>query len=158
MTGVDPPTFRALVGSFATGVTVLTAVDREGRPVGMTASAVSAVSLTPPLLLVCIDLNADCHDVVRAADRFALNVLAADQEPLSQRFADEIPDRFADVRYRAGPGGLPLLEGTVAHILCAPDREVTAGDHTIFIARVTGGQPHGGEPLLHFRGAYRGSR
>jgi flavin reductase (DIM6/NTAB) family NADH-FMN oxidoreductase RutF len=153
---VDPKTFRDLLGSFATGVTVLTTVDATGRPAGMTVSAVSAVSLVPPLLLVCIDRDADCHDTLRAGSGFVLNVLAAGQERLSARFAAELPDRFQGVAHDRGPGGLPILEGTVAHIRCELDQLVTAGDHTIFIARVGGGETHDRKPLLHFRGAYRG--
>ena len=92
--GVDPAQFRQLLGRFATGVTVLTTRDARGRPIGMTASSVASVSLDPPLLLVSVDRRHDMHPAMQAASRFVLNVLAADQEALSRRFAAEHPDRF----------------------------------------------------------------
>src|SRR5205814_701340 len=91
--GVDPAQFRQLLGRFATGVTVVTTRDPRGRPIGMTASSVASVSLDPPLLLVCVDRQHDMHPAMQAAPRFVLNVLAADQEALSRRFAAEHPDR-----------------------------------------------------------------
>ena len=152
---VDAPTYRRLLGSFATGVTVVTTHDDRGRPAGMTASAVAAVSLEPPLLLVCIDHEATMHELLRAMRPFALNVLAADQEQLSRQFAAEFEDRFSSVGYDPGPSGLPLLHGVVAHIICERREMVTAGDHTVFFGHVVGGQTFERPPLLHFRGGYR---
>src|SRR2546423_12091788 len=94
MSGVDPAQFRQLLGRFATGVTVLTTRDQAGRPVGMTASSVASVSLEPPLVLVSVDRQNDMYPALRAAQRFVLNVLAADQEAVSRRFAGGHPHRF----------------------------------------------------------------
>jgi flavin reductase (DIM6/NTAB) family NADH-FMN oxidoreductase RutF len=154
--GVPPDLFRDLLGRFATGVTVLTARAADGRPFGMTANAVASVSLDPPLVLVCVDRTRDIHDVLRAAHRFALSVLAEDQEAVSRRFAEDSADRFAGTPVLEGPHGLPLVAGAVAHILCALRDAVAAGDHTIFIGLVTGGTAFDRAPLTYFRAGYGG--
>ncbi len=149
----DQEKFRQLIGCFATGVTVVTTVDSAGRPQGMTASAVSSVSLEPPLLLVCIDKAADFHPVMTAAKMFAVNVLAADQESTARRFADRAPDRFASVDMHLIED-LPHLDGCVAHLRCEKRGEFDAGDHTIFIGLVVAGETQQRSPLLHYRGRY----
>lgn len=152
---VDAPTYRRLLGSFATGVTIVTTHDRDARPAGMTASAVSAVSLEPPLLLACVAHEATMHELLRSTPLFALNVLAADQEVLSRQFAAGLEHRFRNVRFRRDPAGLPLLDGVVAHIVCERREMITAGDHTVFFGQVVGGEAFERPPLLHFRGGYR---
>jgi flavin reductase (DIM6/NTAB) family NADH-FMN oxidoreductase RutF len=152
--GVSPDLFRDLLGRFATGVTILTTRAADGRLYGMTANAVAAVSLDPPLVLVCVERTREMHDVLRSAPRFALSVLAADQEPLSHRFAEDSGDRFAGVAMLEGAHGLPLVAGAVAHIECATREAVAAGDHTIFIGRVTGGAGTDRPPLAYFRATY----
>lgn len=153
-TGVPADLFRALLGRFATGVTVLTARAVDGRPFGMTANAVASVSLDPPLVLVCVDRTRDMHPVLRTAPRFALSVLAEDQEPVSRRFAEDSDDRFAGIPVIEGPHALPLVAGAVAHIVCAMRDAVAAGDHTIFIGLVTGGTAFDRPPLTYFRAGY----
>lgn len=155
---MDAARFRQLLGSFATGVTVVTAQDADGRPAGMTASAIASVSLAPPLLLVCVWQASDFHAVLAAADRFALNVLAEHQEDLSRRFASETANRFAGVAWEPHATGAPLLDGVAAHIVCARRDQHAAGDHTIFIGEVLDGSVHPPDPLLHVRGAYRALR
>lgn len=154
--GVGPDLFRELLGRFATGVTILTTRWPDGRPAGMTANAVASVSLTPPLVLVCIEHTRDMHDILRQAPYFALNVLAAHQEPLSRRFAEDHPDRFAGLSVVTGPYELPLLPDVVAHILCATRDVVPAGDHTIFTGLVVGGDTTDRPPLTYFRSSYGG--
>jgi flavin reductase (DIM6/NTAB) family NADH-FMN oxidoreductase RutF len=155
VSGLDAAAFRALLGSFPTGVAVVTTRDAAGGPAGMTASAVSSVSLEPPLLVVCVDRATDFHRHIETASRFALSVLAADQETLSRRFAAEMPDRFAGVGYATDDHGLPLLDGAAAHIVCERWDARTAGDHTLFFGLVVGGAVHPRPPLIHFRGGYR---
>ena len=150
--GVAAARFRDLLGRFATGVTVLTTRDPGGRPIGMTASSVASVSLDPPQLLVCVDRGHEMHAAMVAARHFALNVLAADQEALSRRFAAD--DRFDGLGYRESEHGLPVLEGVLAHIECKSTNAVPAGDHTVFIGLVTGGSVTERLPLLYYRGGY----
>jgi flavin reductase (DIM6/NTAB) family NADH-FMN oxidoreductase RutF len=154
--GADPAQFRALLGRFATGVTVLTTRQPDGRPTGMTASSVASVSLSPPQLLVCVDRQHEMHAAMEASRHFVLNVLAADQEALSRRFASDAPpsDRFDGVGYRDSDRGLPVLDGVVAHIECEKMNAVAAGDHTVFFGLVMGGGVTERRPLLYYRGGY----
>src|SRR5437588_2332727 len=156
MHGVDPSQFRQLLGRFATGVTVVTTRDRSGKPIGMTASSVASVSLDPPLVLVSVAHDNDMHPALKAADRFVLNVLAADQEAISRRFAEEHPNRFDGIGYRETQLGLPVLEGVLASIECEKQAEAPGGDHTVFFGLVTGGTVSDGRPLLYYRGGYAG--
>ena len=121
----------------------------------MTASAIASVSLAPPLLLVCVWHLSDFHDVIAAADHFALNVLAEDQEHLSRRFASEAPDRFADVDWEPHASGVPLLRAVAAHLVCARRAAHQGGDHTIFVGELLDGALFTANPLVHAHGAYR---
>jgi len=153
---VDPPLFRQLLGRFATGVTVLTTRDGSGQPAGMTASSLASVSLTPPLLSVCVDVSAEMHRTLAASGTFVINVLAAGQELISRRFAEAAAEeRFRGVAWRETSSGLILLEGALAHIECERHADFPLGDHTLFVGRVTGGAAQEGEPLVYFRGGYR---
>ncbi len=158
MRGVSPDQFRQLLGRFATGVTVLTARTPAGDPIGMTASSVASVSLHPPLLLVSVDKGNDMHPAVEAASHFVLNVLAADQESLSRRFAADDADRFAGVLHRPSRRGIALLDGVLAHIECEKHGAVPAGDHTVFLGLVEGGAVTDRRPLLYYRSGYTGLR
>ena len=160
MHGVEPPQFRQLLGQFATGVTVITAraPDPDGRPIGMTASSVASVSLDPPLVLVAVSREHDMHAALAAAQYFVLNVLAADQEALSRRFAADHPDRFSGVGYRESRFAVPILEGVLAHIECEKQQAVPGGDHTVFFGLVIGGSVTNRSPLLYYRGGYAGLR
>lgn len=156
MHGVDAAQFRALLGRFATGVTVLTTRTPDGRPIGMTASSVASVSLEPPLLLVCVNREHDMHAALEAGSHFALSVLAADQEALSRRFAEDMDDRFDGVGYRASKQGMPLLDGAAATIECEKHASAPGGDHTVYFGLVTGGSVTDRSPLLYYRGGYAG--
>jgi flavin reductase (DIM6/NTAB) family NADH-FMN oxidoreductase RutF len=151
---VDPATFRELLGRFATGVTVITLQGPDGRPAGMTASSLASVSLQPPLLSVCIDRQADLHDLIVSAPGFVVNVLESTQEALSRRFAEPCPDRFAGVGYQIGPAGEVMLDGALAHIECRRHARYDGGDHSIILGLVTGGSTGTGHPLLYYRGGY----
>lgn len=151
---VDAAQFRQLLGRFATGVSIVTARGPNGRPVGMTASSLASVSLDPPLLLVAVDRQNDMHDALRAAPHFAVNILAADQEALSRRFAATDPNRFDRVGYRESRHGVPLLNDVVAHIECAMHAAVPGGDHTVFFGLVTGGEVTEKRPLIYYQSGY----
>ncbi|MEO8089460.1 MAG: flavin reductase family protein [Gemmatimonadales bacterium] len=151
---IDPFRFRELLGHFATGVTVLTSTTPEGQPLGMTANSLSSVSLSPPLISVCVDCDTEMHPVILQSSEFVVNVLAGDQEALARRFSDKHEDRFDGVGYRLSPEGLVLLDGVVAHLVCTREATYPGGDHTIVLGRVVGGTTHEGHPLLYYRGGY----
>lgn len=154
MSGFDPARFRELCGRYVTGVTVATAMDSSGRPVGMTVNSFTSVSLAPPLVSMSIDQSAELFDLLTATPRFALNVLQHDQEGLSRWFADARLDRFAGIGFRISPRGNPVLDGALAVIECETHAQFRAGDHTIVIGKVVDGQTHSGRPLLYYRGGY----
>ena len=151
---IDPYQFRQLLGRFATGVTVLTVAAPNGKPMGMTASSLSSVSLQPPLISACVDQEAELHDVIVQAPEFVVNVLSSPQEVLARRFSDKHEDRFDGIGYHLSPEGLILLDGVLAHLICERYAEYPAGDHTIVLGRVVGGATSDGHPLLYYRGGY----
>jgi flavin reductase (DIM6/NTAB) family NADH-FMN oxidoreductase RutF len=151
---IDPSQFRQLLGRFATGVTILTTTTPEGRPLGMTANSLSSVSLHPPLISVCVDREAEMHDVILQAPEFVVNVLASPQEALARRFSDKHEDRFDGIGYHLSPEGLILLDGSLAHLVCERHATHPAGDHTLVLGRVVGGATSDGRPLLYYRGGY----
>ena len=155
---VAPQRFRAVMGHFTTGVTVVTA-NSESGPVGMTANAVCSLSLEPLLLLVCFDTAARTLPVVRATERFGVNVLAAGQEPLARLFASKAAEaeKFAGVDHTVHDG-VPVIEGVLAWVGCTLERLIPAGDHTIGIGAVVAAElgPRPAEPLVWYRGTYGG--
>lgn len=158
MSAADSALFRQLLGHFATGVAIVTANGPDERSVGMTANSVTSVSLEPPLLLVCVDHKAGVHAPLVGAHEFAINILSASQETLARRFADEHDDRFDGVGYHRSQRGLVLIDGTLAHIECERYACHEAGDHTILIGQVMGGETADGGPLLYYRGGYAAMR
>ena len=151
---IDPAEFRQLLGRFATGVTILTTKTTDRQPLGMTANSLASVSLHPPLISVCVDHEAEMHDVILKAPEFVVNVLASPQEALARRFSDKHEDRFEGIGYHLSPEGLILLDGALAHIVCERQATYPAGDHTIVLGRVIGGATNEGHPLLFYRGGY----
>ena len=154
MRPVGPDRFRAVMGRFPTGVTVVTAMGPDG-PVGMTANAVTSLSLDPLLLLVCFDRGARTLPVVEAAGHFGVNVLALGQEELARRFASKAPEeeKFEGVAYTVD-AGVPVLEGAHAWLGCHLERLVEGGDHTIGIGAVHAAEVGVGEALAWYAGSY----
>jgi flavin reductase (DIM6/NTAB) family NADH-FMN oxidoreductase RutF len=152
--GIDPREFRRSLGQFASGVTVVTARDAEGRLQGLTASSFCSVSLDPPLVLVCIDNRAEACRALEEAGFFAVSVLAESQEAVSRRFAAGGPDKFAGVELVPGANGAPLVSGALAHIECRLEAAHAAGDHTIFVGEVERLAAAPGRPLLYHGSAY----
>ncbi len=154
--GSDARTFRDALGCFATGVTIITAMDTDGNPIGLTANSFTSVSLDPPLLLVCIANNASTAAVLRDAECFAVNVLQIGQQPTSNRFAGKGEDRFANTPWEVGEFGTPVLTGSLSSFECARDAVHDGGDHFILVGRVLKAmfEPRR-DPLLYFRGKYR---
>ena len=152
---IDADSFRSVLGRFASGITVVTTIDAEGRDVGMTVSAFSSVSLTPPLVQVCIDQAASMYGALQQAERFGINVLASEQEALSRRFAAvDSSHRFDGIGYARGESGVVLLEEALAHLECRMHARHDAGDHTIFIGEVERASARDGRPMLYYRGGY----
>jgi flavin reductase (DIM6/NTAB) family NADH-FMN oxidoreductase RutF len=151
---IDKQEFRRVLGHFAAGVTVITTVG-DGKPYGLTATAFTAVSLEPPLVLVCVDKRSDSHPHFHASRVFAVNFLAHDHEDVSRRFAVSGGDKFGDMPIRTGVTGAPVFSDALGHLECRATEVIEAGDHTIFIGQVEAADAREGEPLLYFRGAYR---
>lgn len=152
MIGADD--FRRVLGHFASGVTIVTTCDGDGRPAGLTVSAFCSLSLDPPLVLVCVDHKSQSYPALRDAGRFAVNVLRREQEEASRRFASTRLDKFDGVPHTLSALGLPLLDDALAHIECTTVTQHAQGDHTIFIGRVERALTSTGEPLLYHRGRY----
>jgi flavin reductase (DIM6/NTAB) family NADH-FMN oxidoreductase RutF len=152
---IDDKEFRRLLGRFAAGVTIITTTGRDGKPYGLTATAFSSVSLSPPLVLVCVDKRSESHPHLEASGVYGVNFLAEGQVELSNRFAKSGGEKFQGLALEPSVLGVPLLAGVLAQLECRVTTSVDAGDHTIFIGNVESGRADGGEPLLYFSGAYR---
>ena len=144
------------MGRLAGGVAVVTALDADGDPRGLTATAVCSVSLDPPLVLVCVARESHTLTAIRASGRYALNFLRSADTFSSARFAGSAGSKFEGVEWTAAPGGSPVLPGTLAWVECDVERDVEGGDHTIFIGRVTQARTElpDAVPLVHFGGSY----
>ncbi len=151
---IGPDEFRAVLGRFPSGVTILTARDAQGRDHGMTVSAFCSVSLEPPLVLACIDRKAEMLPLLKHATHFGISMLADDQELISRRFAELPEGRFEGVGFARGDSGVALLDDALAHLECRLVGEYDGGDHVIFVARVEAATSQPGRPLLYYRGGY----
>jgi len=145
--------FRQALGHFPTGITVISTADGNGKPYGATVSSFSSLSLDPPLVQWSLTTSSYSYPIFSNATHFAVNILAADQEEVSRTFCKPI-DRFSQVDSSCGLEGLPLVDGCVGWIECAMERQIDAGDHTIFIGRVLRTRFDGKAPLVHWRGDY----
>lgn len=148
-------TLRDALGAFATGVTVVTALDPDGRAIGLTVNSFNAVSLDPSLILWSLSLASPNLVAFRQASHFAVNVLAADQQAVSERFAQRNSDKFTGIEWREGLGGTPLLAGCCAVLECRNEIQHAGGDHLIFIGRIEGCSREDRAPLVFHGGHYR---
>ncbi|WP_261664644.1 flavin reductase family protein [Deinococcus sp. Marseille-Q6407] len=152
--GIGPEDFRATLGRFASGVTIITAREPDGTAHGMTASAFVSVSLNPPLILVSVDKRAHMHSVLLGSDvtQFGVSILAHDQIHLSNHFAGRPgPEEAVPWREQAG---FPVLGGTVASVVCRKQQVLDGGDHTLFLGLITSTEYADREPLLYFGSRY----
>jgi flavin reductase (DIM6/NTAB) family NADH-FMN oxidoreductase RutF len=151
--------FRHILGHFATGVTVVTVERAPGQAYGMTANSFTSVSLDPFLVLVCVDERSHLLPLLKKQGKFGVNVLKEHQQALSVYFAqsEQTPEAEASlgIQYRWTPTGIPLLEDTLACLVCRVVAAYMAGDHTIFLGEVQSAELFPGEPLLFFRSQYR---
>lgn len=153
---VSPGDFRAVLGRYATGVTVVTTRAPDGEPVGLTVNSFTSVSLEPPLVLFCLDLEAGSLPAFQTADGFAVNILRAGQEAVSNRFADPLAARFDRDGVADWSTGSPILADAMAALDCTVHARHDGGDHVILVGRVQRlAVLSDDEPLIYWRGAYR---
>ncbi len=154
---VTPREMRDAMGCFATGITVITAQDANGRHVGLTANSFNSVSLEPPLVLFSLDRRANCVDAFTLEMAFTVNVLGVEQQAVSNHFASKADDKFADMDFawQTGDNGCAMLDGAIASFECVTEAVHEGGDHVIIVGRVTHlNQVEDASPLLYFQGRY----
>ncbi len=152
---IDPRSLRNALGRFATGVTIVTCLDKLGERVGLTANSFSALSLEPPLVLWSLRLSSPSLPAFLAAESYAINVLGEAQVDLSRRFASATSDKFAEGAWTHGEHGAPVLSACAAVYECAAVSHQEAGDHALFIGRVVGMSEAPVPPLVFQAGHYR---
>lgn len=151
----DHRALRDAFGCFATGITIVTSFDEEGRPVGFTANSFTSVSLDPPLLLVCPGRSASSLPAIRKTGLFGVSVLAIGQRPVAERFAMRGVDRFAEGEWVESESGLLLLEGACANFACTLHQDIDAGDHQLLLGRIDSFRSAADrQPLMYLRGSY----
>ena len=151
---VNSLVLRTFAGHFATGVTVLTTRDKAGKVYGLTMNAVSCVCLDPPLFLACVDKGSATLAPLKESGVFALNILALDQDKISNTFASKGEDKFATVATETGLLGVPLISGALAAAEFRVSQAVEAGDHVVVIGEAVSSRTEDKAPLLYFRGKY----
>src|SRR3954447_2384965 len=152
-TDADSDVFREVIGHFMTGVTVITTA-ADGQDFGMSASAVSSLSLEPPMVLVCVNATNPTRSAISKSRRFCVNVLAEDQHHLALQFAKPSEDKFAGVLTTESDLGMPVLDEALATLECEVEDDVAGGTHRIFLGRVKRAKARDGSPLAYFRGGF----
>ena len=152
---IDQSVFRRVLGRFATGITIVTALDEEGAPIGLTVNAFTSLSLEPPLVLFCLDKRNASLSAFTKGKNFALNMWGEDQQEISITFSSPVDDRFANIETETWETGVPILNGCIANLECLIDAVHEGGDHLIIVGRVEKlFQAESGRPLLYFNGNY----
>ena len=143
---------RNVMANYLTGVTIVTLTGPDKKPYGLTVTSFNSVSLSPPLILWSLDNRNDRLSMFQGARGFAVNIMAADQLALCEKFAVAVNDRFSNCNWRFGAYGQPLLENALAHLECRPWAKYDGGDHTIFVGEVMSIQQSEGEAAAFFNG------
>jgi flavin reductase (DIM6/NTAB) family NADH-FMN oxidoreductase RutF len=151
---IDPRDFRNALGTYATGVTIITAVGTNGKPYGLTCNSFASVSLNPPLVLWSLGMFSQGLSTFQNASHFAVNVLGVSQQALATKFAKSSEDKFAGVEWTAGLGNAPVLADSVASFQCRAASRYYGGDHVIFLGAVEAYAYNRQEPLLFAHGGY----
>jgi flavin reductase (DIM6/NTAB) family NADH-FMN oxidoreductase RutF len=151
---IDPRDFRNALGTYATGVTIITAAGADRKPYGITCNSFASVSLNPPLVLWSLVLYSSSLGAFENASHFAVSVLGASQQELANRFAKSSDDKFVGVEWRPGLGNAPILADSVANFQCRVANRYYGGDHVIFLGAVEAYSYNRKEPLLFARGGY----
>jgi flavin reductase ActVB len=152
---INKDEFRAALGRFASGVTVVTTKDAAGKLHGITVSAFCSVSLAPPLILICIDKQTGSHHAFEQNEFFTVNILREDQQHYSDQFASHLPDKFDGIEFYENDNGIPVLKAALANLECRRVNAHDNGDHTIFIGAIEKTIITDGKPLVYFHGNYR---
>lgn len=155
---VSEDEFRHALSCFASGVNVVTTIDAAGLLHGLTVSAFCSVSLSPPMVLICIEKTTASHFAFGESKAFVVNILHDSQAHLSEHFATPYADKFRDLNYRTGIEGIPVLSETLANLECRIKHDFDGGDHSIFVAEVETATVNGGGPLVYFQGGYQSIR
>ena len=151
---IDARDFRNALGTYATGVTVITAMAADGKPYGLTCNSFASVSLNPPLVLWSLVIFSQAMNIFQNASHFTVNVLGASQQALANKFATSSEDKFAGVEWTPGLGNAPVLANSVANFQCRAADRYYGGDHVIFLGAVEAYAYNRQEPLLFARGGY----
>ena len=155
MPEMESSEFRRILGHWVSGVAVVATRTAQDKLCGLTANAIASVSLEPPLVLVCVEHNADSHVCIRESAVFSVNILDSTQERVARRFAAwEIDTKFEGLAFHAAVTGAPILDDALAWVDCRVWAEHEAGDHTIFVGEVVAGDAREGTPLMYYRGGY----
>jgi flavin reductase (DIM6/NTAB) family NADH-FMN oxidoreductase RutF len=152
---VTPDDFRAALSRFPSGITVVTSRGAAGDLHGITVSSFCSVSLNPPLILLCIEKTTGSYVTIRNTGLFVVNILAAGQDAVSERFSLPAADKFDGIAHRFGVGGVPVLVDALVTLECRLENIFDGGDHSIFVAAVEAVSIRDGEPLVYFHGNYR---
>jgi flavin reductase (DIM6/NTAB) family NADH-FMN oxidoreductase RutF len=153
-TAIDPRDFRNALGTYATGVTIITAAAADGKPYGLTCNSFASVSLNPPLVLLSLGIYSQSLSVFQNASHFAVHVLGASQQTLATKFAKSSEDKFAGLECTPGLGNAPLLANCVASFQCRAVNRYYGGDHLIFLGAVEAYTYDRQEPLLFAHGGF----
>lgn len=151
---IDPRDFRNALGTYATGVTIITAAAPDGKPYGLTCNSFASVSLNPPLVLWSLVVYSSSLTIFQNASHFTVNVLGASQQALASKFAKSSDDKFTGVDWMPGLGNAPVLAESVANFQCRSVNRYYGGDHVIFLGAVEAYTYNTTEPLLFARGAF----
>lgn len=151
---IDPRDFRNALGTFGTGVTIVTAMSGDGTPYGVTCNSFASVSLNPPLVLWSLGMFSQGLTIFQNASHFTVNILDASQQALAMQFAKSSGEKFKDVEWTPGLGKAPVLAGCVANIQCRAANRYYGGDHVIFLGAVEAYAYNKQEPLLFSRGGF----
>jgi flavin reductase (DIM6/NTAB) family NADH-FMN oxidoreductase RutF len=147
--------FKAALGRFASGVTVVTTKDADGKLHGLTVSAFSSVSMNPPLILVCILKNTGSYSSFEESKSFVVNILDESQQQISNHFASHLHDKFSGQHYQLNESGLPVIANCLASLECILKHSYDGGDHTIFVGEILRATSRNGQPLVYWYGDYQ---
>ncbi len=158
LASIEQHHFRRVCSKYATGITIVTVLDSRGAPHGLTVNSFTSVSLSPPLVLFCLDRQTAILSHFRVETRFAINILEEEQKDISSCFARSGYDRFEGVAWRPGETGAPVLPQVLATLECGVTQMVEAGDHIVVIAEALHATWRDGQPLIYFNSSYQSLR